>query len=473
MRWRYTVAAGLVFAALLAWVLTQERGRVAQEGEVFGLDAKLATKLEVKRKGQPDLVLEKRDNQWYLVAPIEGLADEDEVMRMVKAVAELKPSESRSDADLSSPTFGLVEPELTAILHYGAGRTAQISVGAETPIGASRFAKVEGRNKLYIIPSYVRTDLSREPEKLRDKKLARFETEDVIGFSLRHGTELIEGNRAGGEETKPIWRLSQPLQTTGDEWNIKQLINKVKDMRAEDFLREQLSDDQTGLAAPQVTLTLKLKDGSDLTVTVGKKTRRKVGEPATEQDVLFVRSSQRKEILLVKADVLDGLTKTTFDLRDKSIVQVDRDDILRVKVERKQGLSFSVARRPSGWIVESPKIADASQSKVENLLWDIEDLSAKSFVTENATDQQLRAWGLAVPSNAITVTVRGRDKPIRIYLGNATDSGDYYCMTDQSRQVYTVSRFLLDDLPKTEKDLKASPSDMTPETPAPGEQSNL
>ncbi|MCD6359585.1 MAG: DUF4340 domain-containing protein [Armatimonadetes bacterium] len=465
MKWRYTVGAGLLFAALLAWVLTQERGRVAREGEIFGLDAKVATKLVVHRKAEKDLVVEKRDGQWYLVSPIEGLADEDEVMRMVKAIAELKPTESRENVDLNSTEFGLADPDLTATMYYGDGKTAQVSLGGETPIGASRFAKVEGRDKLYIVPASIRTTLSREPDKLREKKLAKFETDDVKSIRLQHGTELIAAVRSG-EGDKPRWRLTQPLETTGDEWNIKQLINKIKDMKAEDFLKEERSDEELGFDHPQVTVTLTLADGSELTVTVGKQTRRKVGESGTEKDVLFVRSSQRKEILLVKADVLDGLTKSTFDLRDKSVVQVDRDDIVRVKVERKKGLNFSIARRPSGWIVEKPRIADASRSKVDNLLWDIEDLSAKSFVTEKATDKDRRAYGLVVPSTALTIKLRGEEsKPIRIFIGDKTDDGDYYCMTNQSDQIVTISKFLVDDLPETEDDLKASATDMTPESP--------
>ncbi len=107
MRWRFTVASGLVFVALLAWVITQERGRVPQEGEAFGLSVDQATKLEVKQKDKDELVVEKSGDDWRLVKPIEGLADTDEVERMVKAIAELKPSGSRTGQNLDSKDFGL------------------------------------------------------------------------------------------------------------------------------------------------------------------------------------------------------------------------------------------------------------------------------------------------------------------------------------------------------------------------------
>lgn len=467
MKWRFTVAAALVFAALLAWVLTQEQGRVAEEGEAFGLDAETATHLKVERAGEDALVLEKRDDQWHLVSPIEGLADSDQVMRMVKAIAELKPNSSREGVDLSSADFGLVEPDVIATLQCGA-KTAQISLGADTPIGASRYAKIEGRDKLYIVPAALRTTLSKAADELREKKLANFETDDVRGIEVQTSEDHVAATRIG-EGDKPRWRLTEPLDTLGDEWNIKQLINKIKDMKAEDFLADEASDEQLGLAKPQVSVTLTMTDGKKLTVSIGKQSKRVIGTGTTEADVLFVRSSERSEILIVKADVLKALTKTTFDLRDKSVVQIDRDSIQRVKVERKRGLSFSVGRRPDGWIVEKPTVADPSRSKIDNLLWDIEDLSAKSYVTEDASDEDLRGYGLLVPSAALTITA-GADKPIKIYIGDQTEDGDYYCMTNQSKQVVTISKFLVDDLPDTEEDLKASASDMTPETPfQPGE----
>ena len=464
MKWRYTVAAALVFAALLAWVLTQEQGRVVEEGEAFGLDAETATRLEVQRAGEDALVLEKRDGDWDLVSPIQGLADPEQVMRMIKAVAELKPNSSREGVDLTSADFGLAEPDLVAILQCGA-KSAQISLGSDTPIGASRYAKIEGRDKLYIVPAALRTTLSKAADELREKKLARFETDDVSGLAVQTSEGRVAATRIG-EGDSPRWRITEPLDTLGDEWNIKQLINKIKDMKAESFLTDETSDEQLGLVQPQVSVTLDMTDGRELTVSVGKQSKRVIGTGTTEAKVLFVRSSERSEILIVKADVLDALTKNEFDLRDKSVVQIDRDDIQRLKVERKRGLNFSVGRRPDGWIVEKPTVADASRSKIDNLLWDVEDLSAKSYVSEDASDQDLRSYGLLVPSAALTITAAAGE-PIKIYIGDETDDGDYYCMTNQSRQVVTISKFLVDDLPDTEEDLKASASDMTPETPFP------
>ena len=74
-----------------------------------------------------------------------------------------------------------------------------------------------------------------------------------------------------------------------------------------------------------------------------------------------------------------------------------------------------------------------------------------------------------MPSSALTITA-GAGEPVKIYIGDETEDGDYYCMTSLSKQVVTISKFLVDDLPETEEDLKASAADMTPETPFPMDQ---
>lgn len=465
MRWRLTAAAGLVFVALLAWVLTQERGRVPEEDEAFGLDVAQVTKLQVSRKDKPGIIVEKRGDDWYLAKPITGLADTDEVERMVKAVAELKPRGSRDHVDLTSEDFALAKPDLTATLTYGGTKTAAVSLGGETPVGSDRYAKIAGRDRLYIVGSSLRTTLWKEPEKLREKKLAKFEKEDVTRLTLQHDQTRVACVKRGGDEESTTWRITEPLDARGDEWNIKQLVDKIKDLKAEDFLEEKKSDEDLGLHKPQVRLSLDLKGGRKLTISLGKQSKRRVGDQDEEKEILFARSSERQEVLLVKADVLEKLKKSLFDLRDKSVAQLDRDDVKRITVERREGMSFSVQRRPAGWRVERPQHVDAKQSAVDDLLWDIEDLDAKKFVTEEAKREELRDYGLVVPDAAITVELSGQDEPVKIYIGHKTTEGDYYCMTNQSPQVVTISDFLIKDLPEDIEDLKKGAADITPESP--------
>ncbi len=471
MNWRATVAAGLIFVALLAFVWVESRHRVAEEGEVFrqsfmgldlyGIDAEKVTGLKVERGEEPDLLMERRDGRWHLAEPVTGLADDEEVMRMVRAVAELRPRASREGVDLSEAQFGLADADLVATITYNGDRTAQLKVGGETPSGTERYASVSGSDKLYVVSATTRTSLWKDPEELREKDLAEIETEDVRKLTLDHGDEHIVAVRtADDDETK--WLLTAPLDTWADEWNIKQVINRIRDFRAEGFLSpEEAAEADTGFDDPQARVTLEFAEGEPLTVTFGRSDTVEVGRPPVETEIVYVRASHRDEVLLLSPDAPEAVQKTAFDLRDRSILSFKRDEVTRVRVERTEGLSFTIARRPDGWFVERPESAPARQGAVDDVLWNLEDVSAVEFVVEDAGERELREFGLAAPQATITIELRRRDEPLTLLVGSEDEDGSFYAKAGDSNQVVKISEFLMGDLPEDMADLEDAPAEAT------------
>lgn len=470
MRWRATIAAGLVFIALLAWVLTQEKGRVPEEDEVFGIDVETVTAMRVEREGEEPLAVERRGDSWHIVEPFTGLANTDEVERIIKAVAELTPKTSREGADLSSDDFGLADPYVRATLTCAGGRTATVVVGSETAMGSDRYAKVQGardssdNQRLHVVPAMLRTTLSKDAEELREKQLASYETEQVQRVTLTHDDFSIVAVRGGDGEDEPAWLLKSPLEAPADEYNVKHLLNNLKDLRAEDFLTEDASDEQLGFADPQARIDLALAGDEQLTVTFGNTAERTIDDEAasathTDEDeptqIVYVRTSERSEVLMVKAEELDKFRKNPFELRDKTVVSFERNDVERVRVDRRKGLSFTVASRPEGWRVEKPRHFDADQSAIDDILWDLEDLSATAFVAEQADEATLREYGLVVPQTVISIHIKGQDEPVRVLVGDQTDEGEYYCTTSETERVVTISEFLMSDLPESVEDLES------------------
>lgn len=473
MRWRNTIAAGLVFVALLAWVITNERHRVPEKEEVFGIDAAQVTALSIQRKGEEPITLERRGEDWFLTQPFTGLASNDEAGRLVKEIAELVPRSTREGIDLQSEDFGLTDAELVATLTYAGNKQATIHIGAETPMGSERYAKVSGARTrggddlLYVVSSSLRTSLWRDPKELREKKVARFEADDVTQVALEHGeTQVVAVRRAAPEEASETakWALSAPLATAADEWSVKQVINNVRDLRAEGFVEEAKSDAELGLDKPQAVVTLTLSDGRTLTISLGKTAEAEVGEPPTTKQIIYARTSEREEVLMLAADALDKVRKTAFDLRDKSVLRLARDDVTRIVVERRQGLSFTVARRPDGWFVEKPKAFTAQRSKIDDILWDLEDLTAVKFVTEQADQAKLREYGLAVPQVAITIHLKSGEQ-LRVLIGNQTEDRNYYAKTGASDQVVVISQFLFNDLPTKVEELEQTEPDFDQQFP--------
>lgn len=453
------IIAAVFFVGLLAWALTNERGRVPQEGEAFGIDAKTVSKLEVKRTDGA-LTLEKKEDQWNLVAPIQGFADKDATEKMVKAIAELKPGGERKGVDLNDTRFGLDKPEVTVTMTYEGRKTVTLYLGSMAPGGSEYFARIEGRNSLYFVPTSLRTDLSQQPHLLRDKTVVHFKQEDAIAATLQYPDHAVRFEKRG---TAPDlkWFLTQPYEAKADEWNCKQVFEKLSALKADAFAPAKLPSDP-GFAKPALKVTLELPDGKRWVVNFGAKTRQKLSDSSPEvisdpkltgtmKDLVYVQLEGRPETLLCVDTILADLTKTDMDLRDKRILELKRENVNELRVERKQGTNFTVRRLPDGWQMSAPTQGRAKTSKIDDLLWDVTELEAKEFLGEQ---KDLQQYGLAIPETTLTLQVQGQSQPLRIFIGYAKGEAGHYCYTSQSKQVYVISDMLMLDLPKSLDELK-------------------
>ncbi len=454
-RYRFTIGAAIIFLALLIWVLTQERGRVPEEGEIFGLDVARVTKLEIRPKDGQSIVLEKRGDQWWITSPFQGWADKDEVERMARTICELKP-EWRRDLDPNDPQWGLKEPVLVVKMWYDGGRRKiELAIGDETPVGSQRYCRIEGRKGVFLVSNFVKTDLERKPEELRDKKIAHFDRDKIIRISLTstHGQFELE-KRMKGEE--PVWWLTKPIETKADRWTVDTLLTRPSDTDARAFEPMPKDLKKVGLDKPRAVLVLRPEGkGKPVTIRVGKQVRKKVkqeyGEGEEEADLVYVSVEGRPELLLVEASFADDLDRDLMALRDKHVVEFDRDRVARIRVQRRKGLSFVLAKRTDVWYIDKPQPGKAKQTKVDDILWDLEDLETNRFIEKPG---DLKQYGLAVPHTVVTLEMTD-GKKIKVMFGYKTQEGRYYCKTNLSDTVYVVSDLLLNALPEKIEDIKA------------------
>lgn len=463
------VAALLV--GLLVYIKLFETGRKPQEGEAFrGLDAKAATALQIK-SDTSTLTLQKQGEQWLITEPVKGWADKDATERMLKAVAELKPSGNRSgkEVNLADPKFGLDKPKLVATLTAGSQKVV-VSLGSQIPGGAEYYAKIEGRPALYFVPASLQSDLSQTPEALRDKALAHFDKNEVQSVVLQYPEQAITLQNQGSKD-EPKWFLTQPYSAKADEFNAKQVAEKLADLKADSFAAETApAGTSYGFDKPTLRATVRTRDNKQYVITLGAKTTQVSSTPApgsttpaAPTEMIYAQLEGRAEVLLVPTSQVVDLKKTDMDLRDKRIVEMEKEQVQELRVERKSGPGFTVRRLPDGWQLASPGTGRAKTTKVDDLLWDLDELEAKEFL---GRQEDLKGYGLALPDTVFNVTLRGQSKPIKVYLGYKKAEGLYYARTSQSDQVYVVGEMLLTDLPKKLDDIKEPAGATAPSLPA-------
>ena len=100
-----------------------------------------------------------------------------------------------------------------------------------------------------------------------------------------------------------------------------------------------------------------------------------------------------------------SLTKKPFDLRDRDVLHVKRDDVAALEVAGPEG-AYALARDERGeWVFTSPLKTRAGRWSVDGLLGTLESLRMESVAAETAAD--LKAYGLDKPVRTVTLGLPG------------------------------------------------------------------
>lgn len=149
-------------------------------------------------------------------------------------------------------------------------------------------------------------------------------------------------------------------------------------------------------------------------------------------------------------------TKETRYIIDRSY-----DDLEAMEFIPAEGESFRVDVIPpededsnsTFKVTPATDIFDYNSSLLRSMTYTVTSISAKEFIEENASD--LSVYGLDEPF--FTLRNYFKDGTVyEIYLGNKTPADDnYYCCTNQSKDVYTMGSYVVSLLTREEIDYRA------------------
>jgi hypothetical protein len=121
-------------------------------------------------------------------------------------------------------------------------------------------------------------------------------------------------------------------------------------------------------------------------------------------------------VYLVASWVEGTFDKKPFDLRDRDLLHVKRDDVRSLEVTGPEG-GFALARTEAGeWAFTKPLSTRAGRWSVDGLLGTVENLRMDSVAGENVSDaKELARYGLAKAPRTVTlVTKDGATRTLEI-----------------------------------------------------------
>ena len=237
------------------------------------------------------------------------------------------------------------------------------------------------------------------------------------------------------KKTGSDWQITAPAAIEADGAEVSGLTTNLSTLERQRVIDENPGDlAEYGLAEPRIEVTFKA-GGQERRLQIGRKT-----PPATD---LYARVADQPQVFLISSYLEGTFNKTTFDLRDKTVLKLDRNAIDRLTLTSpKRVLQF--AKSGSEWEMTAPVKARADFSTVDSLVSRLNTLQMKALIEPDATN--LAQYGLDKPQATIQLG-SGSSQATLLIGGNAGEGVTH--AKDQSRPaVITIDASLLADATK-------------------------
>jgi hypothetical protein len=243
--------------------------------------------------------------------------------------------------------------------------------------------------------AYVLPSMHKESGPLDPKDITRVEIE-----RKRPSEQKLVFVRDGAGER---WRIAEPRDYRADSTAIDNLVRQIYNARLDEKSDVVNKPEQYGLETPAEVITLRK------TSEPAREVKLYVGEasPGKDKAVLYVTSSDRKEVMAVKKAELDSVKKSLDDFRSRDLLspaagdiqaltlaESNKDKVVKGPIELKKGTEdrWTYIQPPYGDAQATgtdPAANDKAPSNVQSVTTDISNLKVdgdKGFVKDDVKD---------------------------------------------------------------------------------------
>jgi hypothetical protein len=275
----------------------------------------------------------------------------------------------------------------------------------------------------------------REPSDADKKdKVFTVEADKIEEITLK----AENGERTTLQKKGNDWQIVQPqaggLSSQPDGAEVSGLTTNLSSLEIQRVIDDNPGDlGEFGLAQPRLEVSFK---------SGGKEHRLQIGRKSPTGTDLYAKVADQKRVFLIPS-YLDGtFNKTTFALRDKTVLKIDRDKIDALSiVAPKRTLQFT--RAAGEWQMTAPVKVRADFNVVDSLVSRLHTLQMKSMA---AAEGALAEYELDKPQATIQLGT-GSSQAV-LLIGKGAGEGAVYAK-DQSRPaIFTIDSTLLTDATK-------------------------
>jgi hypothetical protein len=229
-----------------------------------------------------------------------------------------------------------------------------------------------------------------EPEKVTVLKVDKAKAKEI---SIASPGETIRVVKEGAG-----WKVTSPFAAPADTSAVESMLTGLEKLEADEVVAEQAANPaEYGLDKPGRTVTAAV-EGAPAPLKV------EFGSKSPDGSSVYARAGGSPKVYLVPQWVEGSFEKKPFDLRDRDLLHVKRDDVRSLEVTGPEG-SYALARTDAGeWAFTKPVATRAGRWAVDGVLGTVENLRMDSVAAESATD--VKAYGLDQPARTVSLVMK-------------------------------------------------------------------
>ena len=252
----------------------------------------------------------------------------------------------------------------------------------------------------------------------------------VMGMTITQNNNVIDLVKTDG-----VWHHRNNEDVSIDQGSMESALTMVCYLYAQEKLFDEVENLSTyGLDPAAMLIEIELDDGTDMSFSFGSYT--------SARDGVFMNYSGSSALYVYDLDsysILQNAAKAMCDLT----IDIDADKLEKIEIMRVSGARIPITMEKvpenekvgmESWLLTSPFTAIANAEAVTLVKTFFASPRYSSYVGDIVLDE----YGLDSPTAYIYLEESG-GKSVKIFVGNRTESGRYYCIEEGKSGVYELA----------------------------------
>ena len=369
-----------------------------------------------------EIELAKEQDNWQLVRPIKARASNDAVIDVLTKLNQTQISKFASENKSNQGSFGLDSPADVLTLYGGDGKKFEIEIGSAVPSNPQAvYAGLPERNTVVEVSKAFASLFNITPNDLRDRKIARLNSDLIDRVTIENADQpkivlAREENR---------WRFLSEGNAPANANNINRLIQEINDDEVTAFVSDTATDlVKYGLDRPKLRITFSSYSSENTAES-------NAGEVAlctlefgnSENGVTYARQEEEPYVFSISDQMFDDLPKTKFSFRSLDILNLKRDELMSVHVEKSGEDPIDLVRNAKGkWELEGHENRQ-NDGQIQLFLTALTGLRAAAWAGEPNPE-----YGFDQPSLEIKISYQSGEqkREAEIKFGKANSGNQHY-----------------------------------------------